>query len=169
MLSAFFVALSVKSFTLSTPKATSSLFSLIAFSLLKHYTQQQKSLSSSWLPARSVRAACWCGAPGDGCPRAAGTPAQTPEQRRFLMCSDACLAWCRVSTRYVQLWYLAKAGVVLSSLPSLSRVGGAVLRGRARVAALLLPGALLAFPMVCPLRVSYGRGPVPLWVLVSQG
>lgn len=56
----FFVAMSTKSFTLSTPKATSALSSLITFSLLKHYTKQQKkSLSSSWLPARTCESARW--------------------------------------------------------------------------------------------------------------
>lgn len=54
----FFVATSTKSFTLSIPKATSTLSSLIAFSLLKHYTKQQKkSLSSSCLPARTCESA----------------------------------------------------------------------------------------------------------------
>lgn len=48
----FFVAMSAKSSALSIPKAASTLSSLITFSLLKHYTEQQKKpLSISWLPA----------------------------------------------------------------------------------------------------------------------
>lgn len=54
----FFVAMSMKSFTLSIPKATSTLSFLITYFLLKHYTKQQKkSLSSSRLPARTHESA----------------------------------------------------------------------------------------------------------------
>lgn len=92
----FFVAMSVKSFTLSIPKVTSTLSSLITYFILKCYTKQQKKsaagcqlvpvkvLGGRWLQCR--RRAVFMHLNGSDAVR---TPVQTPEKECFLMCSDA--------------------------------------------------------------------------------